>query len=530
MELAFATLHQLCAPMLDQWDRLPAPQRDALQTAFGMKEGPAPDRFLVALAALTLLSESASERPLLCLVDDHQWSDHASAQVLAFVARRLSVESVGLLFAARRPGGDLSGLDELAIGGLDEADARALLDSVVTGPLDERVRDQIVAETRGNPLALMELPRSVTPGELAGGFGLPGAPAGTDPVEENFRRRVDALPAETRQLLLLASADPAADPALVWQAAALLGIGAEAAGPAAEAGLAEFGARVRFRHPLVRSVVYRFAPGQDRQRAHAALAKVTDPRLNPDRRAWHLAQAAAGPDEGIARELENSASRAKARGGLAAAAAFLERAAMLSLDPAQRAGRALAAADGKVSAGAFAAALDLLAMAEAGPLTEFQRARTDLLRAQIAFLTSRGSDAPPLLLKAARRLEPIDAGLSRAAYLDALSAAMFASRLASPGPACRRSRVRSPPRPGRRTTHGCKTSFWMDWQRTTPAVMRPVCRSCGARCLPSVMARPSTKSCDGCGSDASPPCTCGMTSAGRRLPPDLCRLPALSAR
>ena len=433
MELAFATLHQLCAPLLDHLERLPAPQRDALQTAFGMKAGTAPDRFLVALAALTLLSESAVERPLLCLVDDHQWSDHASAQVLAFVARRLSVESVGLLFAARLPGGDLSGLDELAIGGLDEADARALLDSVVTGPLDERVRDQIVAETRGNPLALMELPRSLTPGELAGGFGLPGAPAGTDPVEENFLRRVEALPAETRQLLLLAAADPATDPALVWQAAALLGIGIEAAGPAAEAGLAEFGARVRFRHPLVRSVVYRSAPGPDRQRAHAALAAVTDPRLNPDRRAWHRANAAAGPDEGVARELESSASRARARGGPAAAAAFLERAAMLSLDPAQRARRALAAADGKASAGAFAVALDLLGMAEAGPLTEFQRARADLLRAQIAFLASRGSDAPPLLLKAASRLEPVDAGLSRAAYLDALSAAMFASRLAGPG-------------------------------------------------------------------------------------------------
>ena len=337
------------------------------------------------------------------------------------------------MFAARLPGGDLSGLDELAVRELNEADARALLDSVVPGPLDERVRDQIVAETRGNPLALMELPRSLTPGELAGGFGLPGAPAGTDPIEENFRRRVESLPAETRQLLLLAAADPAADPALVWQATALLGIGAEAAGPAAEAGLAEVGARVRFRHPLVRSVVYRCAPGQDKQRAHAALAEVTDPRLNPDRRAWHRAQAAAGPDEGIARELESSASWARGRGGLAASAAFLERAAMLSLDPAQRARRALAAADGKASAGAFAVALDLLAMAEAGPLTEFQRARADLLRAQIAFLTSRGSDAPPLLVKAAGRLEPIDAGLSRAAYLDALSAAMFASRLAGPG-------------------------------------------------------------------------------------------------
>ena len=433
MELAFAALHQLCAPMLDRRERLPGPQRDALQTAFGMQVGPAPDRFLVGLAALTLLSESAVERPLLCLVDDHQWLDRASAQVLAFVARRLSAEPVGMLFAARVPGGDLAGLHELAIGGLREADARVLLDSVLTGPLDERVRNQIVAETRGNPLALLELPRGLTSAELAGGFGVPGAPTVADSIEESFRHRVEGLPAETRRLLLLAAADPAADPALVWQAAARLGISAKAAGPAAEAGLAEFGVRLRFRHPLVRSVVYRSASAQDKRRAHAALAELTDPRLDPDRCAWHLAHAAPGPDEDVAMELENSASRARARGGLAAAAAFLERSAMLTLDSAQRARRALAAAESKAQAGAFDVALDLLAMAEAGQLTELQRARADLLRAQIAFLTNRGSDAPQLLLKAARRLEPIDVGLSRAAYLDALSAAMFAGRLAGPG-------------------------------------------------------------------------------------------------
>jgi DNA-binding CsgD family transcriptional regulator len=433
MEFPFAALHQLCAPVLDRRDGLPGPQRAALQTAFGMQPGPSPDRFLVALAALTLLSESAGERPLLCLVDDHQWLDRASAQVLAFVARRLSADSVGMLFAARVPGGDLAGLDELAIGGLREADARVLLDSALTGPLDERVRDQIVAETRGNPLALLELPRGLTSAELAGGFGVPGAPAVANNIEESFRHRVEGLPTATRRLLLLAAADPAADPALVWQAAGRLGISMKAAGPAAEAGLAEFGVRLRFRHPLVRSVVYRSAPAQDKRRAHAALADLTDPRLDPDRHAWHLAHAAAGPDEDVAAELENSASRARARGGLAAAAAFLERAAILTLDSAQRARRALAAAESKSQAGAFGVALDLVTMAEAGRLTELQRARADLLRAQLAFLTNRGSDAPPLLMTAARRLEPIDAGLSRAAYLDALSAAMFAGRQAGQG-------------------------------------------------------------------------------------------------
>jgi DNA-binding CsgD family transcriptional regulator len=433
MEFPFAALHQLCAPLLARRERLPGPQCGALQTAFGMKAGPAPDRFLVALAALTLLSESAAERPLLCLVDDHQWLDQASAQVLAFVARRLAAEPVGILFAARVPGGDLAGLDELAVGGLREADARVLLDSALTGPLDERVRDQIVAETRGNPLALLELPRGLTAAELAGGFGVPGAPTVADSIEESFQRRVEALPGETRQLLLLAAADPAADPALIWQAAARLGVSTKAAGPAAEAGLAEFGVRLRFRHPLVRSVVYRSAAGQDRQRAHAALAALTDSRLDPDRCAWHLAHAAAGPDEDVARELENSAGRARARGGLAAAAAFLECAAMLTLDSAPRARRALAAAGSKAQAGAFDVAADLLAMAEAGQLTDFQRARADLLRAQLAFLTNRGNDGPPLLLTAARRLQPVDPGLSRAAYLDALSAAMFAGRLAGPG-------------------------------------------------------------------------------------------------
>jgi DNA-binding CsgD family transcriptional regulator len=437
MELAFAVLHQLCAPMLDRLGRLPAPQRDALRTAFGMSGGPAPDRFLIGLAVLGLLSELAGERPLVCIIDDEQWLDSASAQVLAFVGRRLGAESVGLVFGARIPTGDLTGLPELVIGGLRENDARALLDSALTGPLDARVRDQIIADAHGNPLALLELPRGLTAAELAGGFGLPGAVplsssiSGT--IEESFRRRIDALPAETRRLLLLAAADPAGDPALVWRAAGRISVGPEAAAPAVEAGLAEFGVRVRFRHPLVRSVAYRSASAQDRQAAHRTLAEVTDPELDPDRRAWHRAQAAPEPDEDVAGELERSADRARARGGLAAAAAFLERGVILTPDPTRRAGRALAAANTKFQAGAFDAAQDLLAVAEAGPLSEFEQGRVDLLRAQLAFVTNRGGDAPLLLVMAARRLEPIDTDLARATYLDALTASTLAGRLASPG-------------------------------------------------------------------------------------------------
>jgi DNA-binding CsgD family transcriptional regulator len=433
MELAFAGLHQLCAPLLNHKEALPLPQQEALRTTFGLRLGPAPDRFLVGLAVLSLLSEAAGKRPLICLVDDAQWLDRASAQVLAFVARRLVAESVGLVFGARVPGEELAGLPELVVGGLREEDARALLDSVLTGPLNERVRDQIVAETGGNPLALLELPQGLTPSELAGGFGLPGALPLPRRIEESFRQRVDALPAETRLLLLLAAADPTGDPVLVWRAAELLGIGAAATWPTIQAGLAEFAIGVRFRHPLVRSAAYRSASAQERQEVHRALAEATDPQADPDRRAWHRAQAAPDPDEEVAGELERSAGRAQARGGLAAAAAFLDRAAMLTPDPSRRAGRAVNAAQAKAQAGAFGAALDLLARAEAGPLTEFQHARADLVRAQLTFATSGGSAAAPLLLKAAQRLAPIDASLARATYMDALIAAFFAGRLASPG-------------------------------------------------------------------------------------------------
>ena len=365
MELAFAGLHQLCAPMLGRAGQLPVPQRDALRIAFGLAAGPPPDRFLVGLAVLSLLSEVAGEQPLICLIDDEQWLDHASAQALGFVARRLGADPVGLVFAAREPGAALAGLPELKVEGLREDDARALLGSVLAGPLDDRVRDRIVAETEGNPLALLELPRGLTPAELAGGFGLPGAAQPlSERIDESFRRQLEALPAQSRRLLLVAAAEPYGDPPLVWRAAGRLGIPVAAAAPAVDAGLVEFGARVRFRHPLLRSASYRAASVAERRVVHGALAEATDAETAPERRAWHRAQAAAGPDEEVAAELERSAGRAQARGGLAAAAAFLERAVLLTAEPGRRADRTLAAAQAQLQAGAFGPALDLVAAAE----------------------------------------------------------------------------------------------------------------------------------------------------------------------
>jgi DNA-binding CsgD family transcriptional regulator len=431
MELAFAGLHRLCAPMLDGLDGLPAPQANALRVAFGTQEGDAPDRFLVALAVLSLLAEAAEVEPLVCLVDDVQWLDRASAQTLTFVARRLLAERIAMVFAVREPNdlNDLTGLPELVVAGLSDGDARSLLASAMPGRLDQRVLDQIIAETRGNPLALLELPRGLTPAELAGGFGLPDARPLASRVEETFVQRVRTLPRETQRLLLLAAAEPVGDVSLLWRAAEQLGIRGDASRPAEAAALIELGIRVRFRHPLMRSAAYRAADFRDRQEVHRALAEATDPETDPDRRAWHQAQAAAGPDEAVADELERSADRAQARGGAAAAAAFLARAAELTPDPAQRGERAVAAAQAKFDAAASDAALELLATAELAPLDELQRARLERLRAEIVFARTRGSDAPALLLAAARRLEPLDAAMARETHLEATAAAMYAGRL-----------------------------------------------------------------------------------------------------
>ena len=431
MELPFAALHQLCAPLLDGLERLPPPQRDALGTAFGLSSGPRPDRFLVGLAVLSLLSDAAEGQPLICLVDDAQWLDRSSAQVLSFVARRLQEEAVLLLFAQRDllEHDELAGMAELRVQGLSDADARELLAACNIGPLDERVRDRIVAETRGNPLALLELPRGLSADSLAGGFALPDDSPLPRRIEASFRWQVGQLPAETQRLLLVAAAEPLGDPTLLWRAAAELGIPAEAAAPAEANELLEVGAQVTFRHPLLRSAIYRAASPEERRAAHRALTAATDPEVDPDRRAWHRAHAALVPDEDVAAELELSAGRVRARGGLASAAALLERAAELTPDAGTRAGRALAAADAKRIAGLPHAALALLATAAAGPLDELDAAILQRLRGQIALNLSRGGEAAPLLLEAAQRLESLDAPLARETHLEALWAASVAGRL-----------------------------------------------------------------------------------------------------
>jgi DNA-binding CsgD family transcriptional regulator len=446
MELTFASLHQLCAPLLDQLPGLPAPQRQALEVVFGLSSGAAPDRFLVGLAVLSLLSETAEQHPLLCVVDDAQWLDQTSALTLAFVSRRLLAEPVGIVFAAREPGQELHRLPELEVRGVRNGDARALLSSAVRFKLDAHVRERIIAETRGNPLALLELPRGLTATQLAGGFGLLGAQALSGQIEKSFVRRLEALSEDARRLLLLAAAEPVGDPLLLLRASERLGVALSAVETETD-GLLAIGERVTFRHPLVRSAVYRSAPPQERRTVHLALAEVTDGELDPDRRAWHLAAAAPGPDEKVAMELEQSAGRAQARGGFAAAAAFLQRAVELTAEPARRADRALAAAQAALQAGAFDAARRLLGTAEAGELDDFQHARGDLLRGQIASSSGAGSNAATLLLKAAKQLESLDLDLARDTYLDALSAAQLA------GPAgatarlevCRAVRALPPP-------------------------------------------------------------------------------------
>ncbi|HEX2085462.1 MAG TPA: AAA family ATPase [Solirubrobacteraceae bacterium] len=434
LEIAFAGLQQLCGPMLDRLDRLPGPQAGALATAFGLRDGDPPERIVVGLAVLGLVSDAAEDQPIVCLVDDAQWLDRVSAETLAFVARRLAAERVALLFAVREPSGEreLAGLEELSVRRLSDGDARALLDTVLTGPVDERVRDRIVAETRGNPLALLELPRGLTPEELAGGFGLPETGSLAGRIEEGFVRRLEPLPPDSRRLLLAAAAEPVGDATLLWRAAGRLGVGASAAEPAEAAGLIEFGARVRFRHPLVRSAAYRSASPQERHDVHRALADATDAEVDPDRRAWHRAHATAAPDEDVAAELERSAARAQARGGLAAAAAFLEHAAALTPQPARRARRLLAAARAKRDAGALEAALDLLAAADAGPPDELRAADAEHLRGQIALDQRRGRDATRLLRAAAVRLEPLDAALARETHLEAVAAAMWATGVDGP--------------------------------------------------------------------------------------------------
>jgi DNA-binding CsgD family transcriptional regulator len=431
MELAFAGLHTLCGPMLGGLARLPSPQHEALSTALGMAAGPPPDRFLVGLAVLSLLADGAEMQPVLCLVDDVQWLDRVSTQTLAFVARRLFAERVGFVFALRGydDANELEGLPELVVEGLPPADAGVLLDTTLPGLRDATVRDRILGEAGGNPLALLELPRGLMSTAETATYGFAAEMTLTSRIEQGFVRQMESFSADTRLLLLLTAAEPVGDVTLLWRAATLLGIGPDAAAPAEAAGLVEIGARARFRHPLVRSAAYREAPAPLRREVHRALAAATDALVDPDRRAWHRALAAHGPDEAVADELEQSADRAQARGGLLAAAAFLQRAAELTPDSAKRVERSLVAAQAKLDVADVRSAAELLAAAELGPLDNLQRARLDRLGAQIVFARQRGRDAPPMLLEAARRLDSLDAGMARATYLEAMASAMFAGRL-----------------------------------------------------------------------------------------------------
>jgi DNA-binding CsgD family transcriptional regulator len=453
MELPFAALHQLCLPMLGHLGALPEPQENALRVAFGLGTGPAPDRFVVGLAVLGLLADVAAERPLVCLVDDAQWLDEASWQVLGFVGRRLLAEAVALLFAVREAADErmFPALPALTVEGLTDDDARAFLTSAVPGHLDEQVRDRMVAETRGNPLALLEVVRRLSEAELAGGFVVPPTASLPRQLEHHYAQRVRALPGQTQRLMLLAAADPTGDATLLWRAAQTLRLGRPAAAAAEAEQLLEIDSRVRFRHPLVRSAAYATGSSEDRRAAHLALAAATDAQLDPERRVWHLAAAATGPDEDVAGELERTAGSAQARAGVAAAAAFLQRSVALTAEPARRADRALAAANANLHAGAFHTALGLLAEAEATAVDDLQRARVEQLRGEVDRVCSSGREVPVRLLRAAVRLESLDVRLARATYLDALFASLVAGRLAQPGGRLLEvaNAARSAPRPQR---------------------------------------------------------------------------------
>jgi DNA-binding CsgD family transcriptional regulator len=494
MELAYAGLHQLCRPLLDGLESLPDPQRQALEVVFGLNAGAPPERLLVSLAVLSLLSEVSEDRPILCVVDDAQWLDRASAETLAFVARRLLADAVGIVFGARDAGEELRHVSELEVLGLRDGDARAVLGSAVQGMMDERVRDRIIAETQGNPLALLEIPQGLTPGQLAGGFGLLGAQPLSGQIEDSFVRRIGSLSDDARLLLLLAAAEPVGDPLVLLRASERLGITVSAIDAETD-GLLSLGEHVTFRHPLVRSAVYRTALVQDRRAVHLALAEATDRAADPDRRAWHLASATAGRDERVAVELERSAGRAQARGGLAAAAAFLKRAASLTENPTRRAERALAAADASLEAGALDAAQDMVAIAEAGAVDELQRARVLLLRARIAFASRRRSDAFPLLLKAARDLEAVDVNLARASYLEALHAALHAGRFAWDGVVEVSEAVlagpppRDPPRPSDLLLDGLAIRFTQGYASGAPHLKHALAAFRGERLLPPHEAR-----------------------------------------
>jgi DNA-binding CsgD family transcriptional regulator len=430
-ELAYSGLHQLCGTAIHDLSALPAPQAAALEVALGRRSGDAPDRFMVCLAVLNIFAEAGAALPLICVVDDAQWVDSASVQVLSFVARRLVAESVAIVFAVREPVDEaFAGIDDLPVPGLEPHDARLLLESVAPGPMDKDIRERFVSEARGNPLALIALSRGLTSLEFAGGFGMPPHSSLTKRIEDSFVRRIERLPRPAKLSLLVAALEPVGDRRLHQQAIETMGIDIEAIAPAIEDGLIKLGGQIEFLHPLVRSAVVAASSLDDRRAAHRALAANTNPAADPDRRAWHLAEATLGLDEDVADELVRSARRARARGGMAAGAAFHARSAELTPDPTMRSRRALMAAEDTFRAGGTTMALELLELADIALLDDHQRARAELVRAHASSTTSRGRGAAAHLLFVAKMLEPHDGETAIATYSSALLAALSAGTLA----------------------------------------------------------------------------------------------------
>jgi hypothetical protein len=434
LELPFAALHQLCHPMLGGLAALPEPQQQALRVAFGLTTGTAPDRFLVGLAVLSLLAEIGTQRPLVCLVDDAQWLDTASAQVLGFVGRRLLAESVLLLFAAREAGAErvFPALPSLTVEGLIDSDARAVLTAAVAGHLDERVRDRVVAETGGNPLALLESARGMNAVELSGGFVVPSTAALSSRLHEHYLRRVRDLPEQTRRLMLLAAADPTGDATLLWRAGRTLGVGPRDAAVAASEQLLEIGSRCASAIRWCGRLPTR--PG--RKRIAAPCTARSPKRQTPG---WSPSDGCGtggrgqDPDESVAGELERIADAVQNRAGLTAAAAFLQRAVALSADPVRRADRALSAAQAYLHAGALDDGRRLVAEAAVTAADDLQRARVEQLNGQLEAAAKPGREASLRLLKAATQLESLDVRRARDTYLQAWWAAVLAGRFAAPG-------------------------------------------------------------------------------------------------
>ncbi|MET9437227.1 AAA family ATPase [Streptomyces sp. NPDC006551] len=446
----YAALHTLCAPLMPGLERLPEPQREALRVVFGLAEGEAPSRFLVGLAVMGLLSDAAAKQPVLCVIDDAQWLDRASARTLGFVAHRLDSERITMMFALREPDSapELVDLPRMSLAGLPPEAARSLLTSEFRAPLDKRVRERILAEAQGNPLALLELPRTISPGRAAGGFGLPQAVPLSRRIEKSFEQRLLPLPQATRTLLLIIAVEATGDATLVWAAADRMGVSVDALTAAEEAGLTAMDGTVRFHHPLVGSVVHHTASPAERRRVHEVLSQSMQEQVNEDRRAWHRAQAVLRPDEDVAADLERLASRAGARGGAAAAAAFLERSATLTPDAGKRAWRALSAARAANGAGDYVTAERLAVEGQTGPPDESRDAQADLIRAQVAFAQRRLRDAPRLLLTVAGRVAPFDAALARQCLLDALATGVLIGRHSQEMREALAAARQAPPPPG----------------------------------------------------------------------------------